>query len=525
MQAHCKRHTDLPHTTKLFSDLLYHFDRVAPFYPHPPTDWHSYQTSADTLDYPAGRRGELVAVLREQNGESPLLDAMAQPDTFAVVTGQQVGLFSGPAYTIYKALTAVRLASQLNQRGIRSVPVFWLATEDHDFAEVSSCRLFDAAHKPVLAGLNHAGAGNRPVGGIEIEAPPAGLLAEALNGFPFGEEVIAIVREAYQPGRTLGEAFFHLVRRLLGPFPILFFDPMKPRARSLAAPVLRKAIEEADDLTQTLLERNRQLLAAGYHAQVHVEPHTSLFFLLEGGQRVSLKRKSGAYYANDRRLEREQLLERAESVSPSATLRPVVEDFMLPTVAYIGGPAELAYLAQSEVIYRRLLGRMPVAVSRNGFTLIDARSQKLLERYRLTLDSFFDGEEALRERIAASLTPPEIARAFEEVSAATDRNLAGLHRTIGSFDETLAGALTKSSAKIRYQIEKMQRKVARESLRRSERAGEDASYMFNVLYPQKHLQERFYTILPFLARHGLDLVGRLYENIHIDCPDHHLLFL
>jgi bacillithiol biosynthesis cysteine-adding enzyme BshC len=525
MQAHCKRHTDLPHTSKLFSDLLYHFDRVAQFYPHAPMDWESFQASAAAIDYPNDRRRELVAALREQNGDSPLLESLAQPGAYAVVTGQQVGLYSGPAYTIYKALTAVRLARQLNERGLRSVPIFWLATEDHDFAEVSSCWLFDAAHTPHLAALNQTNAGDRPAGGIEIEFPPGDLLSRVLNGFLYGEEVADIVREAYQPGRTLGEAFFHLVRRLLEAFPILFFDPMKPRARALAAPVLRNAIEQADDLTHALLERNQRLASSGYHAQVHVEPHTSLFFLLEQGRRLSLKRKNGAYYAGERRFEPEKLRDRAESVSPSAALRPVIEDFMLPTVAYIGGPAELAYLAQSEVIYRKLLRRMPVAVSRNGFTLIDARSQKLLERYGLTLDCFFEGEEELRERIAASLTPPEIAHAFQEVSAATERNLAGLHATIEPFDKSLAGALAKSGAKIRYQLEKMQRKVARESLRRSERAGQDASYLFNVLYPQKHLQERFYTILPFLARHGLDLVGRLYENIHVDCPDHHLLFL
>src|SRR5579863_3873230 len=149
MESACLRHTEIPHTSALFADFQYHFDRVAPFYAHNPHANGSYAEVAKAMSYPAERRAALVAALGARNGGSESLDLLARPGTVAVVTGQQVGLFSGPAYTIYKALTAARLAQDLTARGIPAVPVFWLATEDHDFAEVNHCRVFSPGYHPL----------------------------------------------------------------------------------------------------------------------------------------------------------------------------------------------------------------------------------------------------------------------------------------------------------------------------------------------------------------------------------------
>jgi bacillithiol biosynthesis cysteine-adding enzyme BshC len=528
MQLVCKRHTEIPHTSQLFADLVYHYDRVAGFYPHAPFQPASYEAAARQIDYPSERRARLVAAMRAQNGDgSPALAKLAQEGTVTVLTGQQVGLFSGPAYTLYKALTAVQLARQLSeQQGIPAVPVFWLATEDHDLAEVSTCWSFTTQHEPVRLETAHAAVSDRPVGGIPMESLPLDKLTESLAGFPFADEIDARIRRAYQPGRTYGEAFSAFLRELLEPYGLLFFDPMHPASRALGAEFIAKAVDAAPDLTEQLLDRNKRLNDAGYHAQIHIERHTSLFFLLEDGHRITLRRRNGEYVgAKDRRISPEELKDKAHQISPNAALRPVLQDFMMPTVAYIGGPAELAYLAQSAVIYQTLLGRMPVAVPRNAFTLVDERSAKLMGRYQLQIDAFFNGEEPLRETIAARLTPPELVGTFGETEAAIRANLARLRQQVESFDHTLAAALDKGASKIQHQLSKMQLKVARESLRRDHRAQQDARFLYNTIYPHKHLQERFYTILPFLARHGTDLVARLHDNVHCDCPDHHILFV
>src|SRR4051794_14949498 len=290
MHCSCVRHTDLPHTSSLFADVLYHPDRTASFYPHPYRDLKDFRASAaKAAEIPDDRRAALVAALRELNPASPALDRLAQPGTVAVVTGQQVGLFSGPCYTIFKVLHAVRLATWLSENGIAAVPVFWLATEDHDFAEVNHAWVFDAMHRPHRLEMRRTAA-EQPVGGVTLQNPPIEELRTALEGLPFAAEVMAEVEAAYTAGSTMGQAFQSLLRRLLKNFDILYLDPMLPVFRELAAPALRTAVEMAPDLSEAVLERNRELLAAGYHAQVHVEETTSLVFLLENGKRLGLRR-------------------------------------------------------------------------------------------------------------------------------------------------------------------------------------------------------------------------------------------
>lgn len=522
-ESACLRHTEIPHTSKLFSDFQYHFDRVARFYADQSRNGDSFGHAASKILYPDERRKDLVAALGSQNGESASLDLLARPGTVAVVTGQQVGLFTGPAYTIYKALTAAYLAARLNAQGIPAVPVFWLPTEDHDFAEVNHTFIFGPDHRPIPLMVESPARTDRPAGAIPIDSPPLDRLEQTLAAFPYAEDVIGMVRRAYYPGVTLGTAFRSLLKELLSKYDLLFVDPLDPAIRRIAAPVLAQAVRQDDRLHRILLERNRELETAGYHAQVHIEAKTSLVFVLEGDHRITLRRQNGDYVSKERRYSAQELTERAEHLSPNALLRPVVQDYVLPTIAYVGGPAELAYMAQSQVVYQELIGRMPIMAARSSFTILDARTSKLMKRYSLTLPLFFQGEAAVREVIARQLVPAPLAEEFEQVQKSTAEALQHLRADLVAFDQTLASAADKSRAKILYQLSKIERKTARETLNRNQRAAEEASYMANLIYPEKHLQERLYSIVPFIARHGLSLIDTLYNNIHPECPDHKVL--
>jgi len=524
METACVRITELPNTSALFADYLYNFERVARFYAHDPADPESFRRAAAAVDLSAERRAALVAALREQNVAGAALEKLAQPGTVAVMTGQQVGLFLGPCYAVYKALTAVGLAAKLTAAGIPAVPVFWLATEDHDFDEVNHCWVFNAANEPVRLELAGENAERRPVGGIRIEHAPLDGLRAALGGLPFGEETAALVAEAYGDGETLGSAFTKLLRRILRGQDLLFFDPMHPASRRLAAPLLADAVRAMPDLTARLVERGKELAAAGYHAQVLIEAQTSLVFLLENGRRLGLRRNGDEFQTPDgRKISSADLAARAESLSPNAVLRPVVQDSMLPTVAYVGGPAELAYLAQSQVIYQALLGRMPVAVPRASATLLDARAAKLFDRYGLTLPDFFRGEDAIRAQIAEKLVPPGLKAAIGDARVRVGQTLDGLQGTFAGFDPTLAAAFATNRRKIEYQLAKTERKAARESLRRDERASAEAAYAVGLVYPQKHLQERRYSLIPFLARHGEALIERLAGETGRESVEHRVL--
>ena len=516
MPSHCIRHTALPGSSKLFTDLLYHFDKVADFYDHAPFDPESYRKAAK-FDFPDARRAQLVRALAESNPGNPSLDKLAQSGTLAVVTGQQVGLFSGPAYTLYKVLTAVRLAKHLDGQGIPAVPVFWLATEDHDLLEINQAWAFGADQQPVEFTTTATNPKLGPVGGIVIEHPPLAELRAVLDTLPFGAEISELVQKAYAPGSSFGAAFRALMADLLEPYGVLFVDPMRPEIRELMAPLLAHAAGLAPKLMADLATRNTELTERGYHTQVHVDADTSLFFVLEDGKRTPL-RKFGVERLED-------LKTRPEALSPNALLRPVMQDYMLPTIAYVGGPAELAYFAQSQVLYHALLGRMPVMVPRAFFTLLDERADSLLTRYGLSIADFHPGPQALKERMAAKLVPPSLKHEVAAAKASVTASLNSLSSQLIAFDPSLAKALAKSQAKIVYQLEKMERKTARETLRRDERATTAAAELAAVVYPHNHLQERFYSILPFLAKYGPDLVGRIHDSIHVGCADHQLLVL
>lgn len=524
MSSSCVRQTDLPHTSALFADVLYHPERTASFYGHERHDLEAALGIARQIDFPAERRAALVRALRQMNPESPALERLAQPGTVAVMTGQQVGLFSGPAYTVYKALTAAKLAETLTDNGVPAVAAFWLATEDHDFAEVNHTWIFGGEHRPTKVEMART-ASAQPVGGVTLSAPPLRELRAGLRGLPFGEETADLVEEAYRSGSSMGKAFGELLRAICKGYDILQVDPMLPAFRELAAPALRSAVDAAPDITERVMERNRELAEAGYHAQVHVENTTSFVFLLESGKRLALRRADRDYILNGRRFSTAELMDRAASLSPNALLRPVVQDSMFPTVAYVGGPAEMAYLAQSQAIYRTILGRMPVPIPRSSFTLVDEHSNKLLARYGLGLGDFFQGQEVLYERIAAKLVPPALKGKLSETASTVNTALERLRTEIAAFDPTLTDALARSGRKIGYQLAKMERKVGREVLQRDARASRDAASLYGLIYPERHLQERLYSILPFLAKHGLDLASRLYETVQLDCPDHRVVVL
>jgi bacillithiol synthase len=520
MEPSCVRHNSIPGTSRLFLDYLYNFDRVGGFYGRDGWDAEHVAETAKAIQFPAERRRQLVAALTTQNNDSAALAKLAQPETVAVVTGQQVGFLSGPAYTIFKALTAVKLAAHLTEQGIPAVPIFWLATEDHDLAEVDHAWVFDREATPAKISIANTVVNGGPVGDVVLnEIPLAGLRA-ALGDLPFADEAVAAVKAAYQPGKTLGAAFRDLIENVLQGCGLLFLDPLDPAIRELAAPLLRDVVDRVPDLLDALHRRNSELEAAGYHTQVFVDKDSSLLFLLDQGRRTAIRWNGENFQVRDRSYSHEDLKSLATQLSPNALLRPVMQDYLLPTASYVGGPAEIAYFAQGQVLYDNLLGRMPVIYPRNGFTLLDVRATKLLERYSMRVPDLLDYDEKVKSRLAAKLVPQDLMARMVALESSTSDALARLAADLRRFDPTLEAAAQKSSAKMLYQLAKLSKKTARETLRRDEQATKDAAYLANLIYPHRRLQERFYSILPFLAQHGFDLPQRLLGQVQLSCADH-----
>ena len=520
MECSCVHHTLIPGTSRLFVDYLYDFNRVEKFFPAHFSDFDALMRSARAIEYPEARRAQITSALRKQNGESPALSELARPGTVAVVTGQQVGLFSGPVYTVFKALTAVRLAEQLKQQGISAVPVFWLATEDHDLLEVDHAWIFNRDAQPSKVAVTSTVINGGPVGNVELTDVPIGELRSGLGELPFADEIVERVAAAYKSGVTLGAAFRSFLQDILKEFDLVYLDPLAPEIREIAAEFMRETIDRVPSLVPALKQRDKELAEAGYHAQVLVEDDTSLLFLLSQGKRTAIRWKDGNFVSRDRSYTPAELKAVANQISPNALLRPVMQDFLLPTASYVGGPAEIAYLAQSQVLYERMLGRMPLIYPRNSFTLLDSRAAKLLGRFRLEVPDILDYQEKVKSRIAAQLVPPGLTDEFAALRSGISSSLSQVQSSLNRFDPTLEASTKKTAAKVLYQVDKLCRKTAQESLRRDERATRDAAYLTNLIYPHRHLQERFYSIVPFLAEHGLNLPGRLFAQTQLACPDH-----
>src|SRR5450755_3406753 len=410
MESSCVRHTLIPGTSKLFGDYLYDFERVKEFFPCYFGEPEAFDNAARQVSFPESRRADLVVALRENNQGSPALEKLARPGTMAVVTGQQVGLFSGPVYTILKAITAAKLARQLSESGIPTVAVFWLATEDHDLAEVDHVWVFDREANPSKITLPSKPNGG-PVGDVSFAEWPLGEIRAALGSLPFADDVIARLSAAYQPGATLGSAFRDFLKDILHELDLLYVDPLTPAIRDITEPFLSRAVSEVPELLSLLRERNAELAKAGYHAQVHIEDDSSLLFVIDG-KRSAVRWRDGQFVTKDRTYTAAELAGLGRSLSPNALLRPEMQDYLLPTIAYVGGPAEIAYMAQAQVLYERLLGRMPVIYPRMSMTLLDERASKVLDKYGMRVTDLLDNHEHAKSRVAAKLVPAGLAEEF-----------------------------------------------------------------------------------------------------------------
>ena len=502
----------VPHQPKLLRDYLHSYESVAPFFQHKP-QLESILQVARMLEYAAERRAKVAAVLRQQNellgaGSATLanLDRLAK-GAAAVVSGQQVGLFSGPAYAVYKAIAAVRIAKDLTEQGVDAVPVFWMATEDHDLDEVRHTAFFQDGKLAEFA--LPQGVGNAaPVGRIQLGPEVEGLqrAASVMLGGTEGGELAAILKECYRPEETYGSAFGKLFARLLRTAGLILLDPLDMRLHRLAQPLLARAVEERDAIDEALLARDHQLEAAGYAPQVKVTAHSTVLFHISGDGRQVITDGGGKFVSGNRKWDKRELLDAVQSepenFSPNALFRPVVQDFLLPTVAYIGGPAEISYFAQSEVLYRLLLGRMPVMLSRADFTLVDTKAQRLIKQYGVEVEQVWEGPQELGKRMSAASIPEELANLLENNSAEIKNRLQQWSDAVRILDPTLQPAVETAQKKIEYQSEKLQQMIGRALDRKSGVLAAHEEFLSNLIYPRKALQSRELSFLPFAARWG-----------------------
>lgn len=535
MNAQCLPFRQIPHSTRLFLDYLDRTPTVQLFYPRSATflSWAAEESSR--IQYPAERRKRVAEILERQNkswgASAKTLENIARfrDGAFAVVTGQQTGLFGGPMFSVYKALTTVKLAREASKLGLNSVPVFWLATEDHDLDEVNQADILSPDGQLERFSTVTRGDKDLPVGSVtfgkelsEVVARATALLGES--------EATTLLVECYRPGETFGTAFAKLFAGLFADLGVILLDGSDPQLDQIVAPVFRQVIDQVSELNQKLQKRDEQLQAAGYHQQVRLSQTSTPLLAMRDGSRIPLHADAtGAFSIGDAKHSKQELAGIANSspqtFSPNVLLRPVVQDYLLPTLAYVGGAAEVAYFAQAGALYEAILGRVTPVVPRFSATLIEAKPQGLLEKYKLSVADVFPGPEALRETIGARLLGPNLQSSFDQAASAVERSMAAVKESLAQLDKTLVESAENAESKMMHQIASLRARAARAETRQSEVADRHARVLSNNLYPEKALQERGFAGVYFLAKHGRELLGQLLETIDPDCLDHQLITL
>jgi bacillithiol synthase len=521
---------ELPGATLLYTTFLGDFPRVSEFYSHPP-NWTGIQQAAAEIRMEDSLRRGVVDVLRAQNRASGgdaetnrSLDRL-RDGAVAVVTGQQVGLFGGPAYCVYKALTAIHAARELTEKGTEAVPVFWLATEDHDLEEVNH-NFFAKRGGVERFDLATQGAADRRVGEIRLGDSVREISSRAAQmlGGPSAAEVHRWLAESYLPEETFGSAFAKLMTRIFAGRGLIFLDALSPELHRLSLATMRGALREHKSLARELVARSSALEQAGFHAQVKVTEQSTLVFRIVDGQRLALRPSDGGFIAGTKAESEEDTMRalelHPEEFSASALLRPVIQDTLLPTVAYAGGPAEIAYHAQTSVVYRRLLGRAPALLPRAGFTLVPPHVANLLKKYNLGIPDVFAGRHRLHARMEAEALPEELTLRFEKGEQAIKDALEGLREPLAKLDKTLVGALDTGSEKILYQFQGLRSKAGRAEGFRTGVLQTHENEIAEALLPNHGLQERSFSLLPFLASEGRELLDRLDQCIRIGTGEH-----
>jgi bacillithiol synthase len=541
VKAQCLPFSQIPHTTKLFTDFLSWSPSIQPFYARSPhlSEWLKDEAAA--VSYDTARRASVADILERQNrawNASPkTLENIARlrGGASAVVTGQQVGLFGGPLFSVFKALSTIKLAQEATAAGSDCVPIFWLATTDHDLDEISQVSLLGPDGSLQKFSSATRGLSDAPVGTVTF-GPEIEPLVESAAGMLGDSEATKFLRDAYRPGENFGRAFGHLLSRLFAEWGVILLDASDPELHRIAAPIYSAAIERAAELDEALLARGRELEAAGYHQQVKVTPSSTLLFTLRDGARVPVHRQpnaAGSFVV--RSLDREEAIPQPELLrqiasepqrfSANVLLRPVVQDYLLSTLAYVGGAAEIAYFGQGAVVYKALLGRPTPIIPRFSATIVEAKPQALLERYRLSLPDVLRGPEALREALATHALPSDLQSAFDQAESSLRQSLAPIQQSLERLDKTLLEAAANAGSKMQHQLEQLRSRAARAELRQSEVVGRHAELLSNNLYPNKVLQEREIGGVYFVARHGVELLHDLYDTLRTDCLDHQIISL
>jgi bacillithiol biosynthesis cysteine-adding enzyme BshC len=525
----------LPGIKRLAADYAYAFGALAPFFAGDPSDRAAWADAvARTQSHPRRSR-ELATVLgaqQQRRGAPPAAVAAAErlsdPRTVAVLTGQQAGLFGGPLFTILKALTALKLAEQVTrEHGAPAVAVFWIEAEDHDWDEVRSCTVFDGELATRTVSLPPRTGDPLPVAAVTLDHGIADVLTELEQILPpteFRTSLMADLRTAYAPGLGMADAFGRWLERVLGDRGLVVYDASDPAAKPFVADLFSRELSSPGQTARLAAQAGADLVARGFHTQVQSPEDGVALFRIDTHGRRPIQARNGGFIVNDQpvapaTLSREAA-ERPAAFSPSVLLRPIVQDTIFPTVCYVAGPNELAYLGQLRGIYARFGVPMPLMYCRATATLVDSAAARFLAKYEVPFESLHAQDDSALNEVLKTQIPEDVDQALAAALRAIDEQMERVIRTLPSLDPTLEGAARTTLTRMQKDLETLQGKTIQAAKRRNETLRRQFARTRALTFPNGHAQERTISFVSFLNQYGSSLVERLWQELPVGLGQH-----
>jgi bacillithiol synthase len=519
----------------LFRDYFASRGKASDFYPLGFSRDDMARAAAATAAF-AHPRAEIADVLAREQPEGSEArtnaEALQDPTTLAVVTGQQSVLFGGPLYVLYKALAAMELARHMSESlKTKVVPVFWVASDDHDFAEIRATTMMDGNTELKTLRYEPLDEPNlQPASTIVLDGTIDGLarsVRDLLPASPWRDDVCEALVQAYRPGVSISRAFSSLLQHFLPGLVIM--DPASSRLKALMRPVIDREIAESSPTSRLAAAIGEKLLAAGYHQQVPVRASGFLnLFLVTGSKRRALgvSEKGVEVRGGNEVLTTAELLARIaaspEAASPGVMLRPLAQDYLLPTIAYIGGPAEVAYHAQIGPSYAHFGIPRPVIFPRPSFSLVDSATARAMEAESLSFEDLQTDTETLLARAARDANP-EVEKTFAEARASIEGAFRGVEETLGKLDSTLRGAAQSAAGRALHQVEGLQEKALRSMKRQDATRSDRLRRTRDFVFPGGALQERGVSWISLLARYGPPIIDDIRRHMDPWAKGHQVL--
>jgi bacillithiol biosynthesis cysteine-adding enzyme BshC len=524
-----------PWIKPLVADYAFEHAKVADFFagdPREPQAWREAIARTRARPRALDAVADIIQAQQQERGAPAEAVAAAarlrNPHTVAVVTGQQAGLFGGPLFTLLKALTAIQLAQTLrSQHDVSAVAVFWIDAEDHDWDEVKSCGVLDGsfAHRTIAIG-NPPGAQLEPVARVRLDDSISRALTELADTLPqteFSAPLLEMLRAAYDPGTGMADAFGRWMESLLGSHGLVVYNSADAAAKPLVAPVFARELERAGDTARLAAAAGAAMESRGYSAQVIPHPDTVALFHLNTG-RQAIRIQGDALLVGEDVRSKGMLLDRVRDAphefSPNVLLRPIVQDTLFPTVCYVAGPNELAYLGQLRQIYAAFEVPMPLMYQRTTATLLDSNAARFLVRHDVQLEQLQAQDEALLNRLLESQLPPGVDAAMQDVALLLQERMEQLTVGVMQIDQTLDGAVRSALGRMQDDLKKLHGKIIHAAKRKDETLRRQFHHVQAQAFPGGGPQERTVGFVHFLNKYGPMLIDRLLEELPPDIGIH-----